>query len=289
MLVAPWLPADEFPDIRSISADLAVPPVREQTAAPGIRVKQQLANWKGESVYHVLFLPEDWRGDDRSTYPILVELAGNGGYRNNFGDESTGRPEDSKLGFGLSGGRQCIWLCLPYLKAAGDDIALQWWGDAPDYNPQPTLDYMQAAIEMVSRDYGGDRSRIILCGFSRGAIACNYLGLHDEEIAKLWKGFFVYSHYDGVRNWPYSSTQREPAEVRLKRLGKRQQFICAEGHGVQATQDYLTKHAPELNVITLGTGFRNHNDAWILRPSLARAAARKWLTEVLATTPTNAE
>jgi galactonate dehydratase len=27
---------------------------------------------------------------------------------------------------------------------------------------------------------------VILTGFSRGAIACNYIGLHDAEIAKLW-------------------------------------------------------------------------------------------------------
>ena len=29
------------------------------------------------------------------------------------------------------------------------------------------------------------------------------------------------------------------------------------------------------------TGFRNHNDAWVLRPSPARKALRKWLVEVL--------
>jgi hypothetical protein len=28
------------------------------------------------------------------------------------------------------------------------------------------------------------------------------------------------------------------------------------------------------------TGFRNHNDAWALRPSPARRAAREWLLRV---------
>ncbi len=32
----------------------------------------------------------------------------------------------------------------------------------------------------------------------------------------------------------------------------------------------------------LETGFRNHNDAWVLRPSPARDAARDWLAKLVA-------
>ncbi len=30
---------------------------------------------------------------------------------------------------------------------------------------------------------------VVLCGFSRGAVAVSYVSLHDDEIAKLWAGF----------------------------------------------------------------------------------------------------
>ena len=53
-------------------------------------------------------------------------------------------------------------------------------------------------MRRVCEQYGGDRAAVILTGFSRGAIACNYLGLHNEEIAGLWRAFIPYSHYDGV-------------------------------------------------------------------------------------------
>ena len=54
---------------------------------------------------------------------------------------------------------------------------------------------------------------VILCGFSRGAIGVNYIGLHDDQIAALWAGFITHDHYDGVLEWkgqawgsPYASS-----------------------------------------------------------------------------------
>jgi hypothetical protein len=121
---------------------------------------------------------------------------------------------------------------------------------------------------------------VVLAGFSRGAIACNYLGLHDDETAKLWCGFFAYSHYDGVRAWPYPGSDRASALTRLQRLGSRPQFICGEGGNAAETEKYLKPLLPDANLTFLSTGFRNHNDAWTLRPSPARDAARQWLTRV---------
>jgi hypothetical protein len=45
------------------------------------------------------------------------------------------------------------------------------------------------SIKMVScrhdhENFGGDASAVVLTGFSRGAIACGYLGMHDDETAK---------------------------------------------------------------------------------------------------------
>lgn len=268
-----------WPDISTVTPDLTIPPLSAGKPAAGRRVKQILADWPGSQVYHVLHLPDDWRPG--GCYPVLVEYAGNGGYTNQFGDVSTGRPEDSKLGYGLSAGRGFIWVCLPYLNEAGTALALQWWGDKPAYTAAPTLDYCRQAVARICREYGGDAERVILCGFSRGAIACNFLGLHDDATAKLWRAFVAFSHYDGVRQWPYPGSDRASAFARLKRLGGRPQFICAESNGVEETRRYLATHAPDGRFTFVSTGFRNHNDAWVLRPGEARSCLRQWLAEVV--------
>ncbi len=264
--------AAELPDISSVPADLVVPPLSEGSPAAGKRVIQGL---------HVLYLPADWKAGTK--WPVIVELAGNGGYTNKYGDVSTGRPEGSNLGYGLSAGRGFIWLCAPYLNTKGDKVAIKWWGDAPAYDPQPTLKYLRDTVRSVCRDFGGDESKVVLCGFSRGAIACNYLGLHDDETAKPWCGFLAYSHYDSVKQWPYPGSDREAALARLKRLGNRPQFICGEGTNAQETERYLRPLLPNADLTFLSTGFRNHNDAWTLRPCPAREKAREWLRRVTAT------
>ena len=261
--------AAELPDIHSVSPDLEVPALSEGPPAAGKRVRHGLS---------VLYLPTDWKADKK--WPVIVELAGNGGYTNKFGDVSTGLPEGSNLGYGLSAGHGFIWLCVPYLNAKGDEVAIKWWGDAPTYDAQPTLKHLRETVKSVCRDFSGDESKVVLCGFSRGAIACGYLGLHDDETAKLWCGLLAYSHYDGVKKWPYPGSDRESALVRLKRLGNRPQFICGEGSNAQETEQYLRPLLSNADLTFLSTGFRNHNDAWTLRPSPARDKAREWLRRV---------
>ena len=225
-------------------------------------------------------MPKDWQPGKR--YPVIVEYAGNGPYQNRFGDISTGHPEGSKMGYGITGGRGFIWVCIPYLNTDGNRNVTQWWGDKPKNDPQPTLAYCKKVVPWICRQYGGDPGRVVLCGFSRGAIACNYLGLHDDEIAKLWRAFIPYSHYDGVRRWGYPGSDKAAALKRLQRLGARPQFICHEGKGVSATKQYLKETGIAGNFTIHATGFRNHNDAWLLRPSPVRKTLRSWLETVLA-------
>lgn len=272
------LRAQELPDIRSVPPDLEVPTLSEGAPAPGKRVKHTLESQKGTAIYNVLYLPTDWKPGVKM--PVIVELAGNGNFKSKHGDVSNGVPEGCNLGYGLSAGKGFIWLCVPYLNGKGDEIATLWWGTRPTYDPQPTLKHLRAAVQTVCRDFGGDTSKVLLCGFSRGAIACNYLGLHDDETASLWCGFFAYSHYDGVRKWPYPNSDRDSAQARLQRLGKRPQFICGEGANAQETETYLRPLLPNADLTFLSTGFLNHNDAWILRPSPAREQAREWLQRV---------
>ena len=97
---------DSIPDFRGTRADLKIPPLVEGKSGPGIRTKaRNLGDAKG--VYHVLYLPKDWKSGKK--YPIIVEYAGNGPYRDKNGDVSSGHVEGSKLGYGFSGGKGYIW------------------------------------------------------------------------------------------------------------------------------------------------------------------------------------
>ena len=102
---------NEAPDIRSVESDLIVPPMISGQPALGKRVRQTIPEYRDTHVYHTLYLPSNWSSDRK--YPLLVEFAGNGPYQNKYGDISSGHTEDSKLGFGISAGRNFIWLCLP--------------------------------------------------------------------------------------------------------------------------------------------------------------------------------
>ena len=272
----------EAPDIRSVEPDLTIPKLETGQPDAGKRVKQTIPGYEQTGVYHVTYLPTDWVKGKR--YPVLIEYAGNN-HRGAYGDISTGRPEGSNMGYGISGGRGFIWVCLPYLNAAGDDIALTWWGDSKNRTARPTLDYCHKTVPWICEKYGGDTDRVVLCGFSRGAIACNYLGLHDNETAKLWRAFIPYSHYDGIATWPYPASDRDSALTRLKRLAKRPQFICHEVTGsrlnLAATKKWIESTSIKANLTFAETGFRNHNDAWLLRTSPAREHLRAWLKRVL--------
>jgi len=256
--------ADELPDIRSVPADIEIPVISDGPPAPGKRVKLG-ANF--------LYLPSDWTKENKM--PVLVELPGNA-WKSPHGDVSSGLPEDCRLGYGLTEGRGAIWLSVPFLNAKGDKIASTWWGNAPDFEPQATIKALRDAVGLVCAEYGGDESKVVLCGFSRGAIACNYIGLYDDETAKLWRAFVVCSHYDGTRRWVPRS-ERDDVLKRLSRLGKRPQLILGEAENVPKTEAYLESLHLKGQFTFLKTGFRNHTDAWVLRPSVARDQARDWL------------
>lgn len=275
-------------DLRDVEPDVIVPPISSLPPGPGRRVLMKARGTEYTLPYHVLSLPTDWSKDRK--FPVLVELSGNGPYRNAAGDFNSGRVEEGELAAGLGGTDGFIVLSLPYLNDVGTANVTQWWGAPPEYRVQPTLDYWQLAIQQVCHSFGGDREKLVLVGFSRGALATHYVGLHDDQIAPLWRGLVSFSHFDGVKAWPYPGSDRDAALVRLKRLGERSELICSESSGVagaslQAVRDYLAGTGVTGDFTFLETGFVNHDDAWTLRPSAARTAAREWLRRVLAESP----
>ena len=181
------------------------------------------------------------------------------------------------MGYGLSGGDGFIWVAMPFVEVAGGvkQNALKWWGDVDE-----SKRYCIATVKDVCERFGGDADRVVLAGFSRGAIACNCIGLHDDEIAKLWRGFVCHSHYDGLREevW-HPEGGRAAALKRLARLNGRPQWISNED-SVAATEAYLKTVKADGRFTFRTLPFANHTDVWVLRDLPIRAEARAWLREV---------
>lgn len=254
-------------DIETVPPDLITPLASDETPAPGRRVRQFNEDYEGSKVYHLLYLPTDWVKGKK--YPVIVEYAGNK-WRT-----SPGTVEGSNLGYGISGGKGVIWICMPFVDKENHRNAATWWGDV-----ESTVEYCLKTVNRICSEYGGDSSNVLIAGFSRGAIACNFIGLHDDEIASLWRGFICHSHYDGVREWSYAESDQESAIKRLKRLGSRPQFICQE-KSVDAARAYLKSEFPEGRFTFQPLPFQNHTDTWVLRDIPERKVLREWFNSNL--------
>jgi hypothetical protein len=91
----------------------------------------------------------------------------------------------------MTRGEGAICLGLPFIDRKTGSIAESGWGNADD-----TAEYAIRMVEEVCTKFHGDRPNVVLTGFSRGAIACGYIGLRNDRIAALWKGFHACQHYD---------------------------------------------------------------------------------------------
>lgn len=271
--------AAEPVNLNGLPSDLMVPAVTRGTPAPGQRVWQTNEGFEKTEIAHALYLPTDWRPGKR--YPVIMEYPGNGGYRNALNDVSRGRVQDCKLGYGLSGGVGMIWVSLPFVDPKTGQHAVKWWGD-----PDATADYCKQTVARICREYGGDAKNVILTGFSRGAIACNYIGLRDAEIAKLWKAMLPHSHYDGVRKWNYPDSDAASARQRLARLGTRPQFISHE-KSTQQTEAYLKESGISGQFTFMALPYPNHSDEWVLKDIPQRSRAREWLQNIVQPTATD--
>jgi len=268
-------------DLNSLPEDLIPPPAVNEAPSPGKRV------WIRPPGFHVefpLYLPTDWQLDRQ--FPVIIEYPGNGNYHNALGDCCTGRMEDCALGYGIGGGSRFLWACLPFVSPDSAEHQLEWWGDV-----DATLLYCAGAVDLLCSVYGGDRQRVFLAGFSRGSIACNFIGLHTDEIASIWRGFICHSHYDGVYAWPYPGCDEAAAIQRLLRLGDRPQWISHEATNLLTGGDYvsrpledarqwLSRVCPTGQFTFRTLPFLNHTDRWVLRDIPERDILREWINSV---------
>ena len=253
---------------------LVVPPLHNGKPAAGRRVKVTSTEYTGTDVFHTIWLPPHWKADG-NPLPIVFEYTGN------FfpASGSTGKVEDASLGYGLCGG-MFIWVSLPYIREDHSGNEVKWWGDE-----SATVDYAKANVPRIIEQFNANRTAVILCGFSRGAIGVNFIGLYDDETSRLWNAFFTHDHFDGVREWRGTAwgsplnAYRATAVERLHRLGDRPYLVSQHG-SVRSTKDFIENtlgkshniHFNEIDAEKILGRFPNkvarssHTDRWLAGP-----------------------
>jgi len=273
-------------------ADLALPPLTDQGPQPRKRATVIAPEYAGTQVHHLIALPDDWTPDWKArgkSWPVIAEYTGN--YFPTSG--STGEVEGAGLGYGVTRGK-AIWVVLPYVAKDHQKNEITWWGDI-----DATVGYAKTNIPRICSEFGGDPKKVVLCGFSRGAIGTSFLGLHDDEIAKLWCGLWAHDHFDGVKQWtaPWGAPlarYREEATTRLRRLQGRPVLI-SQAYPGDETRRFVERIASQnVDYLTIDMGVlygkfpndavkHSHNDRWPLRDGDATTTARAWFERVTAT------
>jgi hypothetical protein len=241
-----------------------VPAVEDAAPAPGKRVRYRLPQDAGGAVYSILNLPEDWSPGKK--FPVIVEHPGNLFY--GPACYSKGLPDQCVIGYGMSKGRGAICLGVPFVDRAAGRMAENGWGNADD-----TADYVMQMVEEVCSRFGGDRGNLVLTGFSRGAIACGYIGLRNDRIAALWKGFHACQHYDGLQ-W---NRANEGAIERAARF---------EGKAVFHTDNSEEKYQPVMEVMKTTvtwaqSGLNAHATAMFLDDRPSTRQLREWFRQLV--------
>ncbi len=269
------------------STVLTLPQVAEGAPAPGKRVRQRADEYAETDVHHTVYLPKHWSAEGQQL-PIIFEYTGN----HYPAAGSTGKVADAGLGYGLSGGK-FIWVVLPMISADGQSNAITWWGDI-----DATVAYAKTNVPRIIQQFHANPNAVYLCGFSRGAIGVNFLGLHDNDIARLWTGFITHDHFDGVRAWRGTDwgspleTYRQRASERLKRVAGRPYLVC-ESDDIEPTRRFVQAVLGKENTITflkvdtqaIFGKFPNdvakhpHTDRWLLLPSKYRTQAWEWMNQ----------
>jgi hypothetical protein len=211
----------------------AVPAMVTGDPKPGVRARQTEPEYSNTDVHHSVYLPPDFDISKKS--PLIVEFTGN--YYPASG--SSGEVAGANLGFAATLGKEFVWLVLPFVSEDGKYNEKRWWGDE-----KSTVHYAKLCVNHAIKTYNIDTSRIVLCGFSRGAIAVSYIGLFDDEISGLWSAFMTHDHFDGEREWKNTSwgtpleRYRQAAAVRLRRLRGRPFWVSQNG-GTKTTEAFL--------------------------------------------------
>ena len=117
---------------------LEVPNVEFSKPKAGKRVAYNLN--EDSNLYSVLYLPKNYKPYKK--YPVIVEFPGNIYYTNTV--YSTGKPEHCVIGYGITKGKDAIWVSMPFVDYKKDEIAVSGWG-----NPDDTADYTVKVVTKI--------------------------------------------------------------------------------------------------------------------------------------------
>lgn len=258
----------EAPEWKRPPGRIDVPNPEDSAPAPGRRVRYRPARDEASGVYSILHLPEKWQTGKK--YPVIVEFPGNVFYAPAC--YSTGLPDQCVIGYGMTKGKDAICLGLPFVEQTGERIAENGWGNVDD-----TAEYALRVVAEVCDQFGGDRGNMVLTGFSRGAIACGYIGLRNDRIAALWKGFHACQHYDGD-GWNGASL-----------AGALERGARFRGRSVFQTDNPREKFQPVMDVMNTqviwadsGLGF--HSTAMFLDDRPSTQQLRTWFFNLISDT-----
>lgn len=245
---------------------LLVPDMTSEVPKAGKRVLYKLASARNSELYSVLYLPKNWTPNKK--YPVIVEFPGNIYYTNSC--YSTGSPEQCVMGYGMSKGEDAIWVSMPFVDYKTQTIAESGWG-----NPDDTADYTIKVVNNIIQNYGGDRDNLVITGFSRGAIACGFIGLRNKEIAPLWKGIHACQHYDGD-GW--GGSKLEDAVERLKNFqGK--SFFQTDNSKELEPKNMLEKSGVKFTFVN--SGLKAHACDMFLDDRPSTVKLRNWFKDLV--------
>jgi len=276
--------------------NMIIPEMTDDKPSAGLRVKIIPKEYKGTGVYYSFYLPKTYTKGRK--YPVIVEYTGN--KWNTSG--STGEVKDAGLGYSIAKRLDAIWVVFPYIK---DSMSItKWWG-----NEEETIEFALTNIRRICEDFGGNPAEVFICGFSRGAIGVNYLGLYNDQISDVWLGFFSHDHYDGVKEWKGQdwgtplSAYRCAATRRFKRIKGRNCLISHNGnkkHDCSEIKKYIKEYKLEkfagiqYNFVPITDIITNipselipheHTDKWLLYESEYADTVFDWFLRTIETKP----
>ncbi len=178
------------------------------------------------------------------------------------------------MGYGISSGTNAIWVSLPFVDRTAGTVAENGFGSN---NGDDTIEYVQDVIDDICNKWGGDSNNLFLSGFSRGAIACGYIGLANDEISKLLKGFIFCQHYDGSR---WNQSNMAGAIERAPRfLGEA--IFQVDNAKKKANYEQLMEHTdPSVEWTWVSSGLGYHSTAMFLDNRTMMVQQRQWFRDL---------
>jgi len=179
--------------------------------------------------------------------------------------------EDAVLGYGLSKGMNCIWVTVPYVD---DEGKLSSWN-----YPECTVKYWLAVLEDLNNKFAIDNSKIVIAGFSLGAMTTSYIGNWNNEISSKWSGYFAYAHFDDC-----CFQQQGNFNERILRIKDRKVFLVAGGKDSArrcSIKSYYKLIQKGILVDYMEVPDAIHCPYWILEDSKYTENARQWLNSII--------